>query len=161
MTQWPVTVCVMTSLLAIISPSVRAQDPDGLKGMNAVYVTVENIPEGGKVLGITAETIQTYVELILLQAGMTVTTLADGHKLPGRPHVYVRVNLMKGAEAASIQVELKQDAVLDRNAEHAPSVVTWDIGYLHINPTARSIRDDVKESIDAFLNAWLSVNTKK
>jgi hypothetical protein len=161
MTQGLVTICVVTVLLAVTSPSVRAQDPDGLKGINAVYVIVENVPEGGKLLGLTAETIQTDVELKLLQAGMTVTTLADGHKLPGRPHVYVRVNLMKGAEAASIQVELEQDAVLDRNAEHAPSVVTWNAGYLLTKPTARSIRDDVKDGVDAFLSARLSANTKK
>ena len=141
--------------------SVQAQDPDGLKGISVVYVRVEDAPEGAKILGLTAENIQNDVELKLLLAGMGVATLKDGHNLPGRPHIYIRFTLTKGAEAASVQVELDQDAVLDRNAEHAPSVMTWYAGYLLANPTAQGIRDEIKRGVDAFLNAWLSVNSKK
>jgi len=156
------TICMMAVLLiAATSPSIHAQDPDGLKGINVVYVLVEDVPEGAKVLGLTAESIQNDVELKLLLAGMGVATLKDGHTLPGRPRVYVRFTLTKGAAAASIQVELDQDAVLDRNAQHAPSVVTWYAGYLLANPTAQSIREEIKRGVDAFLNAWLSVNPKK
>jgi len=156
-----IPICIMTMfLIGFTSPSVRAQDPDGLKGINAVYVIVEDVPEAAKKLGLTTESIQTDVELKLLLAGMSVTTLADGHKLPGRPHVYVRVTLTKGAEVASIQVDLEQDAVLDRNAEHALSVMTWDTDYLLANPTAQRILDDVKDGVDQFMSAWLSVNPK-
>ena len=162
MTRRLATICLMTVFsIGLTSPSVRAQDPDGLKGISIVYVLVEDVPEGAKKLGLTAETIQNDVELKLLQAGMGVATLKDGHNLPGRPHVYVRFTLTKGAEAASIQVELDQDAALDRNAEHAPSVITWYTGYLLPNPTAQSIRDYIKGGVGAFLNAWLSVNSKK
>jgi hypothetical protein len=162
MTRRLATICLMTVFsIGFTSPSVRAQDPDGLKGISIVYVLVEDVPEGAKKLGLTAETIQNDVELKLLLAGMGVATLKDGHNLPGRPHVYVRFTLTKGAEAASIQVELDQDAVLDRNAKHAPSVITWYTGYLLPNPTAQSIRDYIKGGVDKFLNAWLSVNSKK
>lgn len=161
MKRWLATICLMTVFsIGLTSPSVRAQDLDGLKGIRIVYVLVEDVPEGAKKLGLTAETIQNDVELKLLLAGMGVATLKDGHTLPGRPHVYVRFTLTKGAEAASIQVELDQDAVLDRNAEHALSVITWDTGYLLPNPTAQSIRDNIKSGVGEFLNAWLSVNSK-
>jgi hypothetical protein len=141
--------------------SAQGQDPDGLKGISVVYVLVEDAPEGAKRLGLTAESIQSDVELKLLLAGMGVATLKDGHTLPGRPHVYVRFTLTKGGEAASIQVELDQDAVLDRNAERAPSVMTWYAGYLLANPTAQGIRDEIKRGVDALTNAWLTVNSKK
>lgn len=157
-----ITIWIMTMfLMGLTSRSVRAQDPDGLKDINAVYVIVEEVPEAAKIIGLTTESIQTGVELKLLVAGMSVTTLKDGHKLPGRPHIYVRVTLTKGAEVASIQVDLEQDAVLDRNAEHALSVMTWDSDYLLANPTAQRILDDVKDGVDKFLIAWLSVNSKK
>ena len=162
MTRRLVTISLM--LMYVIgsgSLSVQAQDPDGLKGISVVYVLVEDAPEGAKILGLTSESIQNDVELKLLLAGMGVATLKDGHTLPGRPHVYVRFTLTKGAVAASIQVELDQDAVLDRNAQHAPSVMTWYAGYLLANPTAQSIREEIKRGVDAFLNAWLSVNSKK
>jgi len=141
--------------------SAQGQDPDGLKGISLVYVLVEDAPEGAKRLGLTAESIQSDVELKLLLAGMSVTTLADGRKLPGRPHVYVRVTLTKGAEVASVQVDLEQDAVLDRNTEHALSVMTWDTDFLLANPTAQRIVDDVKEGVAQLLSAWLTVNPKR
>jgi hypothetical protein len=157
-----ITICIMTmSFIGLTSPPVWAQDPDGLKDINAVYVIVEEVPEAAKTIGLTTEALQTGVELRLLLAGMSVTTLEDGHKLPGRPHIYVRVTLTKGAEVASIQVDLEQDAVLDRNAEHALSVMTWDMDYLLANPTAQRILDDVKDGVDKFMNAWLSANPKK
>ena len=156
-----ITICIMTMfLIGFTSPSVRAQDPDGLKGINAVYVMVEELPEAAKKPGLTTESIQTDVELKLLLAGKSVTTLVDGHNLPGRPHVYVRVTLTKGAAVASIQVDLEQDAVLDRNTEHALIVMTWDTDYLLANPTAQRILDNVKGGVDQFLSAWLSVNPK-
>ena len=162
MTRRLVTISLMLMyFIGSGSLSVQAQDPDGLKGISVVYVLVEDAPEGAKILGLTAEDIQNDVELKLLVAGMGVATLKDGHNLLGRPHVYVRFTLTKGAEAASIQVELDQDAVLDRNAEHAPSVITWYTGYLLPNPTAQTIRDYIKGGVDAFLNTWLSVNPKK
>jgi hypothetical protein len=157
-----IPICIMTMFfMGFTSPSVRAQDPDGLKGINAVYVIVEGIPEAARKLGLTTESIQTDVELKLLLAGMSVTTLADGRKLPGRPHVYVRVTLTKGAEVASVQVDLEQDAVLDRNTEHALSVMTWDTDFLLANPTAQRIVDDVKEGVAQLLSAWLTVNPKR
>ena len=162
MTRHLATIYLMTAFsIGLTSPSVRAQDPDGLKGINTVYVIIEDVPEAAKKLGLNKESIQTGVELKLLLAGMSVATLEDGHKLPGRPHIYVRVTLTKGAEVATIQVDLEQDAVLDRNAEHALSVMTWDTDYLLANPTAQRILDDVKDGVDKFLNAWLSVNPKK
>lgn len=162
MNRWLATICTTVALLiAAASPSIHAQDPDGLKGIDVVYVLVEDVPEGAKLLGLTAESIQNDVELRLLLAGMGVATLKDGHTLPGRPHVYVRFSLTKGAEAASIQIELDQDAVLDRNAQHAPSVMTWNAGYLLANPTGQSVREEIKRGVDAFMNAWLSVNPKK
>lgn len=162
MTRRLVTISLMLMyFIGSGSLSVRAQDPDGLKGISVVYVLVENAPEDAKILGLTAESIQNDVELKLLRAGMGVATLKDGRDLPGRPHIYIRFTLTKGAAAASIQVELDQDAVLDRNAEHAPSVMTWYAGYLLANPTAQSIRDEINRGVDAFLNACLSVNSKK
>jgi hypothetical protein len=157
-----ITICIMMLfLIGLASQSARAQDPDGLKGINSVYVIVEDVPEAAKKLGLATKSIQTRVELELLLAGMSVATLEDGHKLPGRPHFYVRVTLTKGAEVASIQVDLEQDAVLDRNAEHVLSVMTWDTDFLLANPTAQRILDDVKDGVDQFLGSWLSVNTKK
>lgn len=132
-----------------------------LKGISALNVRVANLSDGAKLLGLTKETIQTDVELKLRLAGMRVVTQEEDFKLPGMPFLWVYVNLTDVADAAHIQIELRQNAQLERNGERAISVATWRGGAVIANPSLQTIRDDVKDSVDTFLNAWLSVNPKK
>jgi hypothetical protein len=107
------------------------------------------------------DVIQTDVELKLRLAGISVVTLEEDRKLPGGPIVWVRVNLTDDAQAANIEVALRQDATLVRNDEPVYAVETWTTILLISRPTdSQRIRDVVKDLVDAFLNAWLSVNPK-
>jgi len=152
-------------LIGISSSSISGQgnDPkaDTLKGINTLGVLVEDLSDGAKVIALTAEAIQTDVELKLRLAGMRVVTDKEAVKLPNVPVLYVRVGLLPRAEAAIIEVQLEQDAVLERNGQLAYSVITWDRAGVVASPTAQFIRDRVKDNVDEFLNAWLSVNPKK
>jgi hypothetical protein len=152
-------------LVGIASPAVRADDGRlsraTLKGLSAIYVMVEDLPEGAKILGLSKEAIQTDVELKLRLAGISVVTQAEDMKLPGNPALYVVVNLTDPARAASIDVEVQQNAMLERNNQWAPRITTWSTGMVVSNPTAQGIRDYVKDHVDTFLNAWLFVNPKQ
>lgn len=164
MTKRLATMCLVAMfLIGLAAPSVRAQDTFAatLKGISAVFVLVESLPDGAKVLNLTKDTIQTDVELKLRLAGMRVASQQEGEKLSGSPHLYVQINLTDSAQAASIDVELDQNATLELNGQFAPAVATWSKGILIASPTAQGIRDGVKDRIDQFLNAWLSVNPKK
>jgi hypothetical protein len=166
MTQRLATICLMTMfLIGVRSPSIQAQDNDfsraTLKGISAVFVEIEPLPDSGKTLGLTAETIQTDVELKLRLAGIRVVTPEEGYKLPGSPYVYVILTLTPNANAAYINVQLVQNVLLERNGEHVYGVPTWDTGYIMPVPTSQRIRDTIKDKVDVFLNAWLSVNPKK
>jgi hypothetical protein len=71
---------------------------------------------------------------------------------PGRPNFFVGVLITKEMEdgrAASISVEIRQDALLARNGQSSPEGATWQVDTLIENPTA--------QEVDKFLNAWLSV----
>jgi hypothetical protein len=152
-------------LIGISSPPVSAQGAQysnkTLDGISAVAVVVEDLPDGAKILGLTRETVQNDVELKLRLAGMRVMTDKEVSQIPGMPDLYVRVTLTKGAEAASIEIHLRQNARLERNGQLAVAATTWKTFYLTANPTSQSIRDTVKDGVDDFLNAWLSVNPKK
>lgn len=157
------TFCLAIIGLAGISSSpAAAQDTESsrqsLKGIRTVGVVVEDLPPGAKVLGLTAEVIQTDVELKLRLTGLEVVPSGKISQAPGRAYLYVRVNLTDEGNAANIEVELKQDVLLARNSEHTPSATTWAVGMILSNPTAPAIRDETKQFIYAFLNAWLSVN---
>jgi hypothetical protein len=58
-----------------------------------------------------------------------------------------------------VLVQFNQNAMLERSREIVP-VSTWSTGTLVTADDAQTIRDKVKDLIDKFLNAWLSVNPK-
>jgi hypothetical protein len=76
-------------LIVLTSPSVQAQNPDAaiLRGISAVGVLIEGLPDGAKVLGLSEDMIKTDVELKLRLAGMRVTTMEDALNLPGSPYL--------------------------------------------------------------------------
>jgi hypothetical protein len=166
MTRRLATICLMTiSLFGLSSPPNQAQDidpdRDTLKGISAVWVLVDELPPIAKVLGLSKDTIRTDVELKLRLGEMRVVPLGELSKVPGGPLIFVDVNLTDDAEAANIEVELRQNASLVRNHQPGFEVSTWRIEQLISHPTAQGIRDGVKDCIDKFLNAWLTVNPKK
>jgi len=159
------TACFMTMfLIAVSSLSAQAQNSKhsiaSLKSISTLFVVVEQLPDGAKVLSLTAETIQTDVELKLRLAGLRVVTPEAGVKLPGSPYVYVELNLTDNAQAASVAIELRQNARLEPNGQFVLGVTTWNVGDIIWKPTAQGIRDNIKDGVDLFLNAWSSVNPK-
>jgi hypothetical protein len=110
-------------------------------------VLVEDLPDGAKVLGLTKDAIQTDVELKLRLAGMrVVTTQEEVAKLPGSPSLYVNVNVSDSrAGAASVDVELDQNAVLERNGKFTIGVTTWTTGTVIVNPSVQGIRNWIKD----------------
>jgi len=158
MTRRLATICLVTaSWIGAISPSVLGQDE--LKGITSLTVGVEKLPVGAKVIGLNEESIQNDVELKLRLAGIHIATSKEaGVKVP---FLYVRITVLSQAQAANIEIQIMEEARLLRNGQFAPGVITWDKGGVVSNPTARLIRDLVKDNVDEFLNAWLSVNPKK
>ena len=152
------------TILIVASPILLA---DGsapsratLKGIDSVGVVVEVLPEGAKTLGLTEEMIRNDVELKLRLAGLGVVSKREITNLPGGTYLYVNVTVTKGTLASSIDLELVQDVRLERNGQSIPAT-TWSVGRVAANENAQEIRDDIKDHVDNFLNAWLSVNPKK
>jgi len=121
-----------------------------------MHVITEDPSSGGTKLGLTKEAIQTDVELKLRLAGMRIESTTP-------EFLYIDVNVARDGSAVSIDVELVQPVGLTRNPSiFIPGAITWSAGTLGTNPTsAQFIRDAIKDQVDKFLNAWLSVNPKK
>jgi hypothetical protein len=111
-----------------------------------------DLPDGAKVLDLSEDTIQTDVELKLRLAGVRVVAKKEVSQLPGRPHLYLRVTLTSDAQAASIEVQLRQNILLERNGDSAIGV-TWLETTLFSHPTSEAIRNAVKDNVDKFLNS--------
>jgi hypothetical protein len=162
----PAKTCLSAAFLIVFySSGLQAQDSPPyratLKGISTVWVLIEKLPDGAKVIGLSKDTIQTDVELKLRLAGMRVVTQDEANQLPGSPCVYVNVNFTDDADAASASLELDQDVKLERTGQFVPGVETWSKEVLVTRPSGQGIRDRIKDLADQFLNAWLSVNPRK
>jgi hypothetical protein len=131
-----------------------------LKGIKALNVLVEDLPDGAKTLGLTKEMIQTDVELKVRLAGIRAVSSEERAKLPGSPALYVNIIVSDDSRAAHIEVVLEQNVSLERNGQSVLAATTWSTGILVTNPTAQGLRNFTKDHVDQFVNDWLSVNPK-
>src|SRR5262249_54568980 len=108
-------------------------------------------------------TFQTDVELKLRQAGIKVLNNDERLRTPGMPYLYVNINPLHQRPGEmgsySIRIEVTQNATLERNGEFVV-VPTWSDSAAGTGDVSNT-RSSVKDLVDEFLNAWLSVNPKK
>jgi hypothetical protein len=135
-----------------------------LKGLNSISVMI--FVDGFEDL--TDTTIRTDVELKLRMAGIKVID-EDDTKLISDAILYVEVIGYKLPDhpmySFGIQVQVRQYGTFKRflgNEELILGVETWSVNTVGYAGEDKMdyIRDGVKEFIDQFLNAYLSVNPK-
>ena len=105
-----------------------------LRGLQGVYVLIEDMKPESERAGLTAQQLQSDVEGQLRQAGIPVLTKDHAFRVQGAPYLYVYVHLLPhpiGLTAYSSLVEVNQRASLDRNGSSA-SVSTWSVQRLDL-----------------------------
>jgi hypothetical protein len=140
-----------------------------LQGIKGVNVTVDDINPEIEKDGLTRSQIQTDVELKLRTAGLNILTVEEALKTPGRPWIYVNANIQyftrgkifRGAYICNLDLKLMQNVYLERNSKLSVASTTWSAdGYLGKTPDLDDIRSKIKDLVDEFISAWLSVNPK-
>ena len=168
--------------LAAVDEAERAT----LKGLPGVEVIVESPHEDQRRAGFDERAFQTDVELKLRRDGIKVLSREQRLATPGKPYLYVNINSLhkKPGSMAAYKIDLRLyqlvrldrkvdvEAICDGNAIirgyrciDARAVgthiaATWSkgvVGYGDLSYT----RDHVKDLVDEFINAWLSVNPKE
>jgi hypothetical protein len=136
-----------------------------LRGVEGVHVVVEDLRPDVERAGLTRQQLQTDVELQLRQAGIPLVTSAERVHVPGQPFLAVAVHVVPRADgllaAYAITVEVYQVASLETAAVKA-TVSTWSVGKTGSIglPLLAALRDSVKDSVEHFINAYLSVNPR-
>lgn len=136
-----------------------------LRGLKGVHVVVEHLPPEVEQNGLTASAIQTDVELKLRQAGVPVLELNQ----PPFDEVFLSILLQfipagDGLWPYTIKVEVFQAVTLKRDLSIVvDSAVTWSVGDFGSARKLglRNLRDNVKDRVDQFINAYLAANPKK
>lgn len=164
----PTPMVLLGLLMAGITTAGDDQlDRRTLKGLKGVYVLIENLDDDAQRFGLSRHVIQIDVEVKLRLAGIPVLARDETLKSPGSPHLYVNAQVMKllaQAYVACLTVELRQAVVLHRNPAISAISSTWAVESLHTMRTwpngPQHLRDQIKDRVDQFINAWLSVNPK-
>ena len=118
--------------------------------------------------GLTTSAIQTDVELKLRQAGICVLTREKRLDTPGQPWLYVKVFTVTRNDGLyaykSVDVEFWQSVRLDRDS------CLWSAAQTRSTPgivatvgggNLRDVRETLRDKVDQFINAYLSVNPKE
>jgi len=160
---------VVWSIIGLSGAGSWALDSDGtratLRGVEGVEVVVENLKPEVERAGLTRQQLQTDVELQLRQAGIPLVTSAERVHVPGQPFVAVAVHVVPRADgllaAYAITVEVYQGASLETAAVKA-TVSTWSVGKTGSIglPLLDTLRDSVKDAVEHFIDAYLSVNPR-
>ncbi len=137
-----------------------------LKGLSEVLVLVEEMKPDAERGGLTRSQLQRDVEPRLRQAGIRVLTQEEALRTAGTPTFYIRVTTSKsdaGIYAFSVDVRLQQNVYLDREPTifyfGAPTWETNTVGTVGAD-NLRTVMDIVRNSVDRFVNAYLSVNPR-
>jgi hypothetical protein len=157
-------ICAIASLSLVVSHPLLAgnnkYEVATLKGIKALNVLVEDLPDSAKTLGLTREMIQTDVELKVRLAGIRTVPDEERAKLPGSPALDVNIIVSDDSQAAHVEITLEQSVSLERNGQTLVAATTWSTGVLVTNPTVEGLRNFTKDHVDQFVNDWLSVNPK-
>jgi hypothetical protein len=148
------------SLLALDSEESRAT----LRGLKRVYIVVEELDSDIVNDGLTNDQIYTDVGQKLRQAGIEFLSEESWQDKKRSPCVYVRPNVYKpwpGFYFCCIDISLIQDVLLKRNPSITVLSPTWSTGKFGVTHSLKGIRDSVKDCVDIFLNAYLSMNPKQ
>jgi hypothetical protein len=154
-----------------VSPLVgQGDDEDSratLVGLPGVYVLVGHIADEAQRDGLDTLQVRTDVEVKLRQAGIRVLGREEWLSTAGVPFLYVNIQTVKNQQnvyAFSVDIELRQRVTLVRQQSPPLLVTTWSasgvIGTVGSKRLA-TLRDDVRDQTDQFINAYLAANPKR
>ena len=129
-------------------------DRETLKGIKKFYVNIDI----EHLEGLTEEQIRTDVELKLRMAGISIDNSTQYENPELRVIVVGGGEFPEGFHSFGIRVEVRQ-AVKGVEIDFRTITETWSVWAVGMARPSE-IRDFVKDYIDTFLNAYLSVNPK-
>lgn len=156
------------TLAFLFCSTLMAQDSElrrtSVKGLTGVGVVIESLDADAEKYGLSKDQIQTVVELRLRMAGIKVLTRAQRLVTLENPFLLINLNTFKRQEtySYSLDISLHQWVRLERDPQISVPAHTWSVGMVGSvgSKNLNQVTDDIKDNVDKFINAWLSVNPK-
>ena len=155
-------------LLCSVAPATASDseiDRASLKGLQGVFVLVEDLNPPEEQAGLKTADIQADAEQQLKAAGIPLLSKTQNIDTPGMPTLYISVSVASSTTTDvwpfSIDVNLEQQATLKRSPDtFVPTAITWHVGSIGAvdKSSIRSVRDRANEQVAKFVNAYFKVN---
>jgi hypothetical protein len=152
-------VVIISVYLCSISPCHAIQTSNSnsftLKGIKAVFILVEDLPQEAVAMGLTTESIKAAVASNLEQAGLSVPDYSIED-----PYLAMSIHVVE--KAFSIEVSLRENVALRRDTSITCRAATWmkNVTGVHRGDPGIFI-DGVQRVLDSFLNDLHEANPKK
>lgn len=140
---------------------------DSLKGLDGVYILVEDLPKALTDLGATREQLQASIELRLRTLGIKVLTRQEYLASLKSSYLYVQVNCLKVTDspvyAINYNLQLMQGVKTIKTPETICIAATWSKSKIMIFGvlTLLNDRQSLLDLIDIFANDYLAANPKQ
>ncbi|MFC1515874.1 hypothetical protein ACFL7E_03845 [Thermodesulfobacteriota bacterium] len=144
------------------SPGDSKKDRQTLKDLSGVYVVVENIKKNFEHNALSESSIKTAIETQLRSAGIKVLTDSENYMQKELPLLYVILKFLKVTDNHydySISVAIARRIFIEVD----PTIEVYENSWFIKDEGSGSLgkyRPKLKEMIDRFINAYLSVNPK-
>ena len=163
--RFSLPVALFVCSIAQATASDSEIDRASLKGLQGVFVLVEDLNPPEEQAGLKSADLQADAEQKLQAAGIPLLSKTQNIDTPGMPTLYISVSVASSSSTDlwpfSIDVNLEQQATLKRSPDtFVPTAVTWHVGSLGAvdKTNIRSVRDRVNEQVAKFVNAYFKVN---
>ena len=169
MTTLAVAALVVTVL---VSPGLAQEAPTTaatLRGLTGVNVVVEEVPTQPEVeeAGLGSSAVQEDIESQLREGGIRVLSDEEWQAAPGRPWLFVRVQMLRPQAARRafvyvISLDLTQQVTLARDPGIEAMGMTWRTGGISTVSAVNlpRVRDSLRAHLDTFINAYWTVNPR-
>ena len=134
--------------------AIQAANSAALKGMKAMFVLVEDLPQKAAEMGLTAERIKTETETKLRGEGISVPNFSYED-----PYLDISVNVVN--MAFSVEVSLRENVVLKRDKSINCRAATWLKSVTGVHSDDPSyIVDGLYVLLDSFVHDYYQANPK-
>lgn len=139
-----------------------------LRGLREIYLEVARLEPEIEEEGLTTKQIETYAERKFREAGIKRLSQAEFERqTKDWAALYVHVGIVRVLSRSTpkyyvygIYIQLHQDALLVRQPDPVKPVITWWTAGLGGADSLNTVWIQVKDSLDEFVSAYLSVNPK-
>jgi len=143
-------------MLPCASADYVFDDVDTLRGINRLFLYVHGLSPEALKLGLTTEKIEADISSVLQAAGIETVTYNDCCDTPGAPYLFIGIGMVPDSRcngyAATVHLELRQVANLEREPELSYHATTWTRGQTIV------VEEQMAEqAVQKLLRSWIGM----